>query len=78
MLIQAPGLFRLPFALSFWALSFPIAAMTIASFRYAALSGATFFVAVGWLLLMLLTVIIAGLLWRTSLAVLRDEICQPE
>ena len=78
VLIQAPVLFRLPFALSFWALSFPIAAMTIASFRYAALSGATFFVAVGWVLLMLLTVIIAGLLWRTSLAVLRNEICQPE
>ncbi|WP_439523476.1 SLAC1 anion channel family protein [Marivita sp.] len=78
VLLQTPGLFRLPFALSFWALSFPIAAMTIASFRYAALSGAPIFVAIGWALLALLCVIIAGLLWRTSLAVLRGEICQPE
>lgn len=78
VLLQAPGLIRLPFALSFWALSFPIAAMTIASFRYAALSGASVFGLVGWALLVLLGVIISGLIWRTGLAVLRGEICQPE
>lgn len=76
--IQGPGLLRLPFALSFWALSFPVAAMTIASFRYAALSGAPVFVGIGWGLLCLLCVIIAGLLWRTGLAIVRGEICQPE
>ncbi|WP_439122478.1 SLAC1 anion channel family protein [Marivita sp.] len=78
VLLQTPGLFRLPFALSFWALSFPIAAITIASFRYAALSGSPVFAALGWGLLVLLVAIIAGLLWRTALAVLRKEICQPE
>jgi tellurite resistance protein len=78
VLLQVRGLIRLPFALSFWALSFPIAAMTIASFRYAALSGAPVFLGIGWALLGLLLVIIAGLLWRTSLAILRDEICQPD
>ena len=78
VLLQVRGLIRLPFALSFWALSFPIAAMTIASFRYAALSGAPVFLGIGWALLGLLCVIIAGLLWRTSLAILRDEICQPD
>lgn len=78
VLLQARGLLRLPFALSFWALSFPIAAMTIASFRYGGLSGASVFTAIGWTLLLLLTVIFAGLVWRTGLAVRRDEICQPE
>lgn len=78
VLLQARGLIRLPFALSFWALSFPIAAMTIASFRYAALSGAAVFGIIAWALLALLCTIIAGLVWRTSLAILRDEICQPD
>jgi tellurite resistance protein len=78
VLLQAKGLLRLPFALSFWALSFPIAAMTIASFRYAALSGAITFNAIGWGLLALLCGIITGLVWRTGLAVVRGEICQPE
>ena len=78
VLLQARGLLRLPFALSFWALSFPIAAMTIASFRYAALSGSGVFQMIAWALLGLLCVIIAGLVWRTTLAVLRGEICQPE
>ena len=78
VLLQAPGLFRLPFALSFWALSFPIAAMTIASFRYALLSGTPVFSAIAWGLLALLLGIIAGLIRRTGLAILRGEICQPE
>lgn len=78
VLIHARGLLRLPFALSFWALSFPIAAMTIASFRYASLSGATVFDVIGWALLVLLAGIITGLVWRTGVAVARDEICQPE
>jgi tellurite resistance protein len=78
VLIQSRGLLRLPFALSFWALSFPVAAMTIASFHYAVLSGSPVFAGIGWALLLLLGVIIAGLLWRTGLAVMRNEICQPE
>ncbi len=78
VLIQSRGLLRLPFALSFWALSFPVAAMTIASFRYAALSDVAIFSAIGWALLVLLLGIITGLLWRTGVAILRDEICQPE
>ncbi len=78
VLLQARGLLRLPFALSFWALSFPIAAMTIASFRYGALSGVTVVTMIGWVLLLMLSAIIAGLLWRTGLAVIRGEICKPE
>lgn len=76
--IQLPGFLKLPFALSFWALSFPFAAMTIACLKFAALSGNAGFQALGWGLLVLLSVIIAGLAGRTFLAVLRGEICQPE
>lgn len=78
VLIQAKGLLRLPFALSFWALSFPVAAMTVASFRYAALSDVAVFAAIGWAMLAVLAAIIAGLIWRTGLAIVRDEICQPD
>ena len=78
VLIQSRGLLRLPFALSFWALSFPVAAMTIASFRYAALTNALVFSGIGWVLLVLLVGIVCGLLWRTGLAILRGEICQPD
>lgn len=76
---QIPALLRLPFALSFWALSFPFAAMTVACFRYAELtmSGAVF-APLAWVLLAVLSVIVIALLARTILAVVRSEICLPE
>ncbi|WP_018701358.1 SLAC1 anion channel family protein [Amorphus coralli] len=76
--IQVPALLRLPFALSFWALSFPLAAITSASFRFAALENAPvhWFVGMGLLVLILLT--IAALVVRTVRAALAGEICQPE
>ena len=76
--IQIPSFLRLPFALSFWALSFPFAAMTIACFRYASLSESTVFEGIGWGILVALVVIITALAGRTLLAVLRCEICQPD
>lgn len=76
--IQIPGFLRLPFALSFWALSFPFAAMTIACFRYADLSESTPIESLGWGILAALVVIITALAGRTLLAVLRGEVCQPD
>lgn len=76
--LQVPALARLPFALSFWALSFPLAALTTASFRHAALSGSGFHQGLGMVLLGLLVVTIAGLILRTIRAALAHEICQPE
>jgi tellurite resistance protein len=76
--IQVPKFRDLPFALSWWALSFPLAALAIASFRYADLSGSA---AHGWVatgLLGLLALVVAGLVLRTLGAILRGEICQPE
>ena len=66
---------RLKFFLSWWAYSFPIAAITIATFVMAEETGLAFY---SWLatgLLGILTLLIAMLLTRTTLAVLRHEIC---
>lgn len=75
---QLPRILRLPFALSFWALSFPLAALSIASFLYAQEAGSAAHRAIGAGLLVLLCVVIAALLGRTALAISRGEICQPE
>ncbi|SIO23113.1 tellurite resistance protein [Rhodovulum sp. ES.010] len=75
---QLPKILRLPFALSFWALSFPLAALTIATFLYAGASGSAFHKTLGGGLLALLTVVIAVLIGRTAVAIARHEICQPE
>ena len=75
---QVAKLRGLPFALSWWALSFPIAALTIATFRFAYLSGSAAHGQAGYGVLALLCLIMAGLVWRTGLAIARDEICQPE
>ncbi|MCA1299181.1 SLAC1 anion channel family protein [Stappia indica] len=76
--IQVPALLRLPFALSFWALSFPLAAVTIASFRFAEKMGSAVHSVIGQTLLAVLAVTIAGLLLRTIRAAMAREICQPE
>jgi len=78
ILVQVPKLLKLPFALSWWALSFPVAALTIASFVYARLTGSGVYQTVGLIGLTVLAVIIAGLLVRTVIAIGRHEICQPE
>jgi len=74
---QMPRILRLPFAMSFWALSFPFAAVTIASFTYATAAGSAPHRAIALALLAVLTVIIVGLVARTLRAVARGEICRP-
>ncbi|KAA0916284.1 C4-dicarboxylate ABC transporter [Aquicoccus porphyridii] len=78
VLVQLPRILRLDFTLSFWALSFPFAAATIASFRFAELTGSGAHRLVGGGLLIALCVIIMGLLWRTVRAALAGRICVPE
>ncbi len=78
VLVQVPKLLRLPFALSWWALSFPVAALTIASFLYARVAHSGAHEVVGLVGLAALTVIIVGLLARTVVAIGRQEICLPE
>lgn len=78
VLVQVPKLMRLPFGLSFWALSFPLAALTVASFLYGQAMDSVVHIGIGLLVLILLSAVVGGLMARTLLAILRDEICRPE
>ena len=75
---QVPKLAKLPFALSWWALSFPLAALAIASFRFSQLDGSRVHQTIGFFILIILVCVVAGLVWRTGRAIAQDEICQPE
>jgi tellurite resistance protein len=66
---------RLKFFLSWWAYSFPIAAITIASLIMLKETGAALYAWIAGLLLALLSTVIFILLVRTTRAVLRGEIC---
>lgn len=76
--VQAPKFGKSPFALSWWALSFPSAAMTIATFRFAALTDSGFHAWLGGLFYGALVIIIVSLAARTLTAIQADEICVPE
>ncbi|WP_306151786.1 SLAC1 anion channel family protein [Roseovarius sp. MMSF_3281] len=76
--VQLPRILRLPFAMSFWALSFPLAALTIASLHYAEATGSDVHRLAGLALLSILTVTLAGLLLRTLRAVTSGAVFQPE
>ena len=76
--VNLPRIVRLPFALSFWALSFPFAAATIASFQFATRTGSGAHLVIGGVLLAVLVAIIAALTVRTLRAIGAGEICVPE
>ena len=63
-----------PFRVSWWAVSFPLAASAIAALRFAAFDPNWFTAGVAWALLALATVAIAGLLVRTLLGVVQGEL----
>ncbi len=75
---QALHLARIRFFLSWWAYSFPLAAITVAAWTmYERLGGAVFL----GLSLVLQTIVIAvvvGLAARTMVAIVRGEVCVPE
>ncbi|WP_238382578.1 SLAC1 anion channel family protein [Tabrizicola thermarum] len=68
----------MPFALSWWALSFPLAALTIASFGFAEAASSAAHRAIGAGLLALLLAVVAVLILRTALAIRAGTICVPE
>ena len=78
VVMQLPKLAKLPFALSWWALSFPLAALAIASFLFARIEATLAHEVVGVVVLLLLIVVVAGLVLRTIKAIARHEICHPE
>ena len=76
---NAARFLRLPFFLSAWAYSFPLAALTLATLVMATrLADPPLFMSLGCALLVLLSLVVAALAWRTALAVGRREICVPE
>lgn len=75
---KLPGLLRLPFALSFWALTFPVAALSIVSFHVAKETGVWAYHAIGSALLCILAISVVALLVRTAQAARAGAICVPE
>jgi tellurite resistance protein len=63
-----------PFRVSWWAVSFPLAASAAAAARYAAARPGIVTLLISWTLLALATLIIAGLLARTLLGLARGEL----
>ncbi len=68
----------LPFALSWWAYSFPSAAITIAAFDMYGATGAMIYKTIAVILLVFVTLLIASLIVRTLLAIRQHGICLPE
>ena len=75
---QAKYFVKLPFALPWWAYSFPLAALTMASTVMLEKVGGTFFAVLVPVLLTLLLLLVSMLTVRTLLAMLRGQICVPE
>lgn len=69
---------KLQFALSWWAYSFPTAAITIASFIMYEQLGKTYYLWLGTGLLAILNILVALLLVRTAMAARQGRICTPE
>ena len=63
-----------PFRVSWWAVSFPLAASAIAALRFAAAEPGTFTDLIAWVLLSLATLVIAGLFARTLIGLARGEL----
>jgi len=70
--------FKVPFFVSAWAYSFPLAALTIATLRMAELSGLSAFLWLGAAFLLVTTAVIGALMLRTMKAVSRRELCQSD
>ena len=69
---------QLPFAISGWAYSFPLAAMTLASLEMGARTGSSFHHALGLILLAILSMVVVLLAVKTVAAAAKGKICVPE
>jgi tellurite resistance protein len=78
LLVQFRLFLRLRFALSWWAYSFPLAALTVASVVYQQHAPDTLIRPAIPIFLGLVSLLILGLLIRTGLAVARHQICTPD
>lgn len=79
LLFSQTGRFlKLDFNLSWWAYSFPLAALSIASVVMFEKSGNTYFLSIGFGLLTMLSGIVLLLLTATALAMRAGRVCVPE
>ncbi|MFK7962556.1 MAG: SLAC1 anion channel family protein [Burkholderiaceae bacterium] len=78
LIAQAERFLKLPFALSSWAFSFPLAAITSATWTVYALTGEPLMKWLGLLLLATATLVISLLVVFTALAQSRKQICIPD
>lgn len=76
--LQAPALRRVPFAISAWASTFPVAAAASALLAAGQSGLGNGYRVLGWTALAVLTVLVTLLAFRTLAAVRRGEICRPE
>lgn len=78
LLVQVPRLRRVPFFLSWWAYSFPLAALSVATTLMADLLGGAVLVVAAWALLVLCSLLVALLVIRTVREMVAGRICVPE
>jgi tellurite resistance protein len=78
MLTQIARFARLRFFLSWWAYSFPLAAITLSTLLMFEITGNRFFHGLGLVFLALLTLVVTFLLYRTLQAIAAKQICRPE
>lgn len=78
ILTQSAKLRKLPFTISWWAYSFPLATLTIATFVYGEMTGIVLFQQAAYGLYAVLVVALALLTGRTLLGLARGEILKPE
>lgn len=78
LLTQLPRLARLNFYLSWWAYSFPLAAITIATLMMYQTTSMVLFSYLSFILLGLLTITVSYLLIKTLTLVIKGRICVPD
>lgn len=77
LVAQLPRFAKVPYALSWWAYSFPIAAITLASMAMFELLALQIFAIIAVALLITLTVLITFLTVKTLYAVKQGQLCKP-
>lgn len=75
---MAKRFLQIPFALSWWAYTFPSAAFAVAALLYHHLVGGPYTFIAAWLILILATLIILRVSWKTTVAALKGKLLLPE
>jgi len=78
MFVSVGNFIKLNFALSWWAFTFPLAAMSIASYQMAQITGSNFFTYIAITIHLVLFVLILNFLFKTAKAVYNKKICNAQ